>query len=107
MFIKKKEARNFISAQNVTIEPFEEVYNNFPHFEIKKKPDNIYSILNILVFIFPILLPNKVQSNEFFFFDIRTNANKIKWIIKYLVFLGEFSQAIITFALITVIHSLY
>ena len=100
MFIKKKEARNFISAQNVTIEPFEEVYNNFPHFEIKKKPDNIYSFLNILVFIFPILLPNKVQSNEFFFFDIRTNANKIKWIIKYLVFLGEFSQAIITFALI-------
>ena len=38
MFIKKKEARNFISAQNVTIEPFEEVYNNFPHFEIKKIP---------------------------------------------------------------------
>ena len=38
MFIKRKETRNFISAQNVNIEPFEQEYNNFPNFEIKKSP---------------------------------------------------------------------
>ena len=68
--------------------------------QIQKKPKSSHSILSILIFFLPFLLANKVEPNEFSFFDKRANTPKIKWIVKYLAFIGEFILAKATYTII-------
>ena len=100
MLTKRKEPRSFASTDSGNIGPIEEGYKYFPQIQIQKKSKSSHSILSILIFLLPFLLANKVEPNEFSFFDKRANATKIKWIIKYFTFFGEFILTKATFVLI-------
>ena len=99
MLTKRKEPRSFVSTDSANIGPIEEGYKYFPQIQIQKKPKSSHSILSIMIFLLPFLLANKVDSNEFSFFDKRANTPKIKWIVKYLAFIGEFILAKATYAI--------
>ena len=100
MLTKRKEPRSFVSTDSANIGPIEEGYKYFPQIQIQKKSKSSHSILSILIFLLPFLLANKVEPNEFSFFDKRANATKIKWIVKYLAFIGEFILAKATYTII-------
>ena len=100
MLTKRKEPRSFVSTDSANIGPIEEGYKYFPQIQIQKKPKSSHSILSILIFLLPFLLANKVEPNEFSFFDKRANATKIKWIVKYLAFIGDFILAKATYTII-------
>ena len=77
MLTKRKEPRSFVSTDSGNIGPIEEGYKYFPQIQIQKKPKSSHSILSIMIFLLPFLLANKVDSNEFSFFDNRANSPKI------------------------------
>ena len=100
MLANRKEQKSFVSTDSGNIGPIEEGFQDFPQIQIQKKPKSSHSILSIMIFLLPFLLANKVDSNEFSFFDKRPNSPKIKLIIKYLAFFGEFILAKATFEII-------
>ena len=100
MLANRKEQKSFVSTDSGNIGPIEEGFQDFPQIQIQKKPKSSHSILSIMIFLLPFLLANKVDSNEFSFFDKRANSPKIKLIIKYLAFFGEFILAKATFEII-------
>ena len=100
MLTKRKEPRSFASTDSGNIGPIEEGFKDFPQIQIQKKPKSNHSIRSILILLLSFLLANKVCPNEFFRIDKRANAPKIKWIIKYFTFFGEFILTKATFVLI-------
>ena len=77
MLTKRKEPRSFVSTDSANIGPIEEGYKYFPQIQIQKKSKSSHSILSILIFLLPFLLANKVEPNDFSFFDKRANTPKI------------------------------